>query len=90
MEEDDDDDFDQIANSDSRDHQKFKNLESELIREDDKPCGLRNVGNTCWFNSIIQSLFHLPGFRQIIFSFRLNENDILKLDDRVSKKILLF
>ncbi|RNA04444.1 ubiquitin carboxyl-terminal hydrolase 28 isoform X1 [Brachionus plicatilis] len=89
LEEEDDEDYEQIANSDSRGHQKLKCLESELIREDGRPCGLRNVGNTCWFNSIIQSLFHLPGFREIILSFRLSESEIVKLDDR-EKNMVLF
>jgi ubiquitin C-terminal hydrolase len=33
------------------------NNENDLLRDNIvKPCGLKNVGNTCWFNSIIQVL----------------------------------
>jgi hypothetical protein len=48
--------------------------EAHFMRETGKPCGLRNIGNTCWFNSIIQALFHLPVFRQVIFSFQLESS----------------
>jgi len=27
---------------------------------DDTPVGLKNVGNTCYFNSFIQAIFFLP------------------------------
>lgn len=35
-----------------------------------EPVGLKNVGNTCWFNSIIQTLYALTDFRRLILDFR--------------------
>ncbi|CAF2655473.1 unnamed protein product [Rotaria sp. Silwood2] len=35
----------------------------------DEPVGLKNIGNTCWFNSIVQALYTLPYFRQLILNF---------------------
>jgi ubiquitin carboxyl-terminal hydrolase 25/28 len=36
----------------------------------DEPVGLKNIGNTCWFNSIVQALYTLPYFRQLILNFQ--------------------
>lgn len=36
----------------------------------DEPAGLKNIGNTCWFNSIVQALYNLPYFRRLILNFR--------------------
>jgi len=38
-------------------------------REGDWPVGLKNVGQTCWFSAVIQSLFHLPAFRILVLNF---------------------
>ena len=31
-------------------------------RDSEVPSGLKNIGNTCWFNSLIQILVFLPNF----------------------------
>lgn len=36
----------------------------------DDPVGLRNIGNTCYLNSLLQVYYHLPDFRRAIMSFR--------------------
>ncbi|XP_002741548.2 ubiquitin carboxyl-terminal hydrolase 25-like [Saccoglossus kowalevskii] len=42
----------------------------ERQRENGWPVGLKNVGNTCWFSAVIQSLFHLPLFRHLVLEFK--------------------
>lgn len=64
-------------------------FESNLIREDGRPAGLKNIGNTCWFNSIIQAFFHLPKFRTLILSFKFDQYQIDKLDDNVKFNYLI-
>jgi ubiquitin C-terminal hydrolase len=39
-------------------------------KSSDEPVGLKNIGNTCWFNSIVQALYTLPYFRQLILNFQ--------------------
>lgn len=34
------------------------------------PVGLKNVGSTCWFSAVIQSLFYLPVFRNLVLNFQ--------------------
>lgn len=41
----------------------------ERQRQDGCPVGLKNVGNTCWFSAVIQSLFHLPVFRRLVLNY---------------------
>uniref|UniRef100_A0A8C2J0A9 Ubiquitin carboxyl-terminal hydrolase n=1 Tax=Cyprinus carpio TaxID=7962 RepID=A0A8C2J0A9_CYPCA len=42
---------------------------ADWIRQEDCPVGIRNVGNTCWFSAVIQSLFHLPVFRRLVLIY---------------------
>uniref|UniRef100_A0A3B3ZZL2 Ubiquitin carboxyl-terminal hydrolase n=1 Tax=Periophthalmus magnuspinnatus TaxID=409849 RepID=A0A3B3ZZL2_9GOBI len=46
---------------------------ADWIRQDDWPVGIRNVGNTCWFSAVIQSLFHLPVFKRLVLNYHLSE-----------------
>ena len=68
--DDEDDDFDTISLQSTGNHTSVnqfcgslstspKGLQSEssFLREDGKSPGLKNIGNTCWFNSIIQVNF---------------------------------
>lgn len=41
----------------------------ERSRQDNWPVGLKNVGNTCWFSAVIQSLFQLPAFRRLVLNY---------------------
>ena len=40
------------------------------LREQDTPAGLRNIGNTCYFNSLLQVYFSIPEFVQPILEFK--------------------
>ena len=42
------------------------NLEERLKDDDEVPTGLKNVGNTCYFNSLLQTFFMLPFISQMI------------------------
>ena len=35
------------------------------------PIGLKNVGSSCWYNAVVQVLYHVPAFRRLIL-----QNDV--------------
>ena len=51
------------------------------------PVGLKNVGQTCWFSAVIQSLFHIPAFRTLVLNYTPPK---LEANSEKRKKILEF
>lgn len=62
----------------------------DWIRQDNWPVGIRNVGNTCWFSAVIQSLFHLPVFRRLVLNYHLSERLLDKCKSHADKRNIAF
>ena len=49
----------------------FEPISTEnCLREDNMLVGLKNIGNTCYFNSILQVYYNLPEFVKSVFCFK--------------------
>ncbi|XP_061296334.1 ubiquitin carboxyl-terminal hydrolase 28 isoform X6 [Bos javanicus] len=59
-------------------------------RVDGWPVGLKNVGNTCWFSAVIQSLFQLPEFRRLVLSYSLPQNVLENCPSHTEKRNVVF
>nr|AAH66033.1 Usp28 protein [Mus musculus] len=59
-------------------------------RVDGWPVGLKNVGNTCWFSAVIQSLFQLPEFRRLVLSYNLPQNILENCRSHTEKRNIMF
>ncbi|CAL9684958.1 unnamed protein product [Knipowitschia caucasica] len=63
---------------------------TDWIRQEEWPVGIRNVGNTCWFSAVIQSLFHLPVFKRLVLNYHLSERLLEKCKTNSDKRNLAF
>ncbi|XP_053307552.1 ubiquitin carboxyl-terminal hydrolase 28 isoform X2 [Spea bombifrons] len=63
---------------------------NDLRRVDDWPVGLKNIGNTCWFSAVIQSLFHLPEFRRLVYSYSIPRGVLENCRYRSEKRNIAF
>ncbi|XP_077448905.1 ubiquitin carboxyl-terminal hydrolase 28 [Stigmatopora argus] len=70
--------------------QNDMNSPADWIRKDDWPVGIRNVGNTCWFSAVIQSLFHLPVFKKLVLNYRLSEQILDRCKSHADKRNIAF
>ncbi|XP_077162642.1 ubiquitin carboxyl-terminal hydrolase 28 isoform X15 [Paroedura picta] len=59
-------------------------------RTDAWPVGMRNIGNTCWFSAVIQSLFHLPEFRHLVLGYSVPDNVFENCQSRSRKRNIAF
>ncbi|XP_040471905.1 ubiquitin carboxyl-terminal hydrolase 28 isoform X3 [Falco naumanni] len=48
--------------------------QNDWRRTGDWPVGMKNIGNTCWFSAVIQSLFQLSEFRRLVLGYSLPQN----------------
>lgn len=49
------------------------------------PVGLKNVGQTCWFSAVIQSLFHIHSFRSLVLEYMPDSSAISELKIEMNK-----
>ncbi|XP_020845400.1 ubiquitin carboxyl-terminal hydrolase 28 isoform X5 [Phascolarctos cinereus] len=63
---------------------------SDWRRVDGWPVGLKNVGNTCWFSAVIQSLFQLSEFRRLVLGYSLPQNILENCRSHTEKRNIIF
>ncbi|NXS39314.1 UBP28 hydrolase, partial [Balaeniceps rex] len=64
--------------------------QSDWRRVGDWPVGMKNIGNTCWFSAVIQSLFQLPEFRRLVLGYSLPQNVHESCRSRTGKRNIAF
>ncbi|XP_042738238.1 ubiquitin carboxyl-terminal hydrolase 28 isoform X6 [Lagopus leucura] len=64
--------------------------QSDWKRVGDWPVGMKNIGNTCWFSAVIQSLFQLPQFRRLVLSYSFPPSVLESCRTRTGKRNIAF
>ncbi|NXI34849.1 UBP28 hydrolase, partial [Galbula dea] len=64
--------------------------QNDWRRSGDWPVGMKNIGNTCWFSAVIQSLFQLPEFRRLVLGYSLPQNVLESCSSRTGKRNIAF
>ncbi|NWU37321.1 UBP28 hydrolase, partial [Hylia prasina] len=64
--------------------------QNDWRRVGDWPVGMKNIGNTCWFSAVIQSLFQLPEFRRLVLGYSLPQNVLESCRSHTGKRNIAF
>ncbi|CAM9817286.1 unnamed protein product [Bubo scandiacus] len=64
--------------------------QNDWRRAGDWPVGMKNIGNTCWFSAVIQSLFQLPEFRRLVLGYSLPQTVLESCRSRTGKRNIAF
>ena len=59
-------------------------------RKSGEAVGLKNIGNTCYFNSLLQILYRIPSFASVIFGYDKSKFDpklVENMDEHMKKRI---
>ncbi|NWW72339.1 UBP28 hydrolase, partial [Climacteris rufus] len=64
--------------------------QNDWRRVGDWPVGMKNIGNTCWFSAVIQSLFQLPEFRRLVLGYSLPQNVLESCQSHTGKRNIAF
>ncbi|XP_040471907.1 ubiquitin carboxyl-terminal hydrolase 28 isoform X5 [Falco naumanni] len=64
--------------------------QNDWRRTGDWPVGMKNIGNTCWFSAVIQSLFQLSEFRRLVLGYSLPQNVLESCRSHTGKRNIAF
>ena len=63
-------------------------IDNRFRNQAGQPVGMKNVGNTCYFNSLIQTLFWMPNIKQKVLRAQFGEPEMPQSGKQFSMKEL--